>query len=49
MIMNAKQRLEDYLFKHPDYWEYENELKVVQRLKEMCQEEIGICVNSDGE
>lgn len=34
--MTAEQMLEKYLFEHPDYWEYENEVKEVERLKQLC-------------
>ena len=38
--MNAKQNLEKYISKHPDYWEYENEVKEVRRLKALCENEV---------
>ena len=34
--MNNDQRLEKYILEHPDYWEFENEIKEVSRLKELC-------------
>ncbi len=37
--MDAKQLLKEYISKHPDYWEYENEMREVQRLKDLCIEE----------
>lgn len=37
--MNPKQQLEQYILTHPDYWEYENEIKEVARLKALCQSE----------
>lgn len=37
--MSATQLLEQYISKHPDFWEYENELKEVMRLKELCRVE----------
>ena len=35
-IMNAEQVLIKYLMEHPDYWDYENEVKEVERLKRLC-------------
>ncbi len=43
--MNAKKLLEEYILKHPEYWEYENEWKEVQRLKDLCQEETNAGLN----
>ena len=37
--MKSEQILERYLSCHPDYWEYENELKEVERLKSLVQQE----------
>jgi len=37
--MNAKQLLTEYVTLHPDFWEFENELKEVERLTELCQAE----------
>ena len=34
--MTAEQVLEKYIAEHPEYWEFENELKVVASLKELC-------------
>lgn len=34
--MEAKKLLENYILKHPDYWEFEDEMKEVERLKELC-------------
>ena len=34
--MEAKQQLENYILKHPDYWEFEDEMKEVERLKALC-------------
>lgn len=28
--------LKYYISKHPDYWEFEDEMKEVERLKELC-------------
>ncbi|MBN1117245.1 MAG: hypothetical protein JXA77_08580 [Bacteroidales bacterium] len=35
--MNTEQMLKKYLSEHPDYWEYENELQEVRRLKALCE------------
>lgn len=35
--MNPKQLLERYILTHPDFWEYENEIKEVERLKALCE------------
>lgn len=37
--MKSEQMLKRYLSCHPDYWEYENELKEVERLKSLVQKE----------
>ena len=37
--MNAKQQLEKYLLTHPDFWEYENEIKEVSRLRALSESE----------
>lgn len=34
--MSAVQILEKYILEHPEFWEFENELKEVRRLKELC-------------
>lgn len=34
--MSAEKLLEKYIAEHPDYWEFENEAKVVAILKELC-------------
>ena len=34
--MSAEQRLEKYISQHPDYWDFEEEVKEVERLKAMC-------------
>ncbi len=33
--MSAEQLLKDYISQHPDYWEFENELNEVNRLKKL--------------
>lgn len=37
--MNSEQLLERYILSHPDFWEYENERKEVERLKALCKQE----------
>lgn len=37
--MSAIQNLETYINQHPDYWEYENERKEVERLAGLCSNE----------
>lgn len=37
--MNAEQMLNIYISEHPDYWEFEDEIKEVARLNELCNEE----------
>lgn len=37
--MTAKQMLEKYISEHPDYWDFENEIKEIARLKELCNSE----------
>jgi hypothetical protein len=34
--MDPEKILERYLLSHPDYWEFENEVREVRRLKAMC-------------
>ena len=34
--MSAKQKLEKYILEHPDFWEFENERREVERLKVLC-------------
>jgi len=38
--MNAKQLLEQYIWEHPDYWDYDDEIEEVIRLKELCDKEL---------
>lgn len=38
--MNVFTELEQFIAEHPDYWEFENELKEVERLKLLCTEEV---------
>lgn len=38
--MSAEQILENYISQHLDYWEFENEIKEVARLKELCNDEV---------
>lgn len=35
--MNPALLLERYILAHPDYWEFEEERREVQRLKELCK------------
>lgn len=37
--MSAKQMLEKYMREHPDFWEFENEMIEVARLKKLCNDE----------
>ena len=37
--MKTEQMLEKYLLSHPEYWEFENEVEEVQRLKSLIQKE----------
>ena len=37
--MKPEQMLESYLLSHPEYWEYENEIKEVERLRSLVQKE----------
>ncbi len=37
--MDAEQLLEKYLLEHPDYWDFENEVKEVERLRSLCDSE----------
>lgn len=39
-VMSAIQQLEMYIRQHPYYWEYENELQEVERLKALCSVEV---------
>lgn len=34
--MNALKLLNEYIDQHPDYWNYQNEVKEVQKLKRAC-------------
>jgi hypothetical protein len=34
--MTAEQILEMYILEHPDYWDFENELNEVDRLRQLC-------------
>lgn len=38
--MSAEQILENYISKHLEYWEFENEIQEVERLKELCKDEV---------
>jgi hypothetical protein len=38
--MSAKQLLEKYILEHPEYWEFETEIKEVERLKGLCNDEV---------
>ena len=42
--MKPEQLLENYISKHPDYWDFENELKEVARLKKIC--EVGVLLET---
>ncbi len=33
--MSTEQLLKKYISEHPDYWEFENEVKEVERLKKL--------------
>jgi hypothetical protein len=35
--MKTERMLEEYLFTHPEYWEYDNERKEVERLRFLAQ------------
>jgi hypothetical protein len=35
--MNAEQMLEVYILDHPDYWDFENEVQEVCRLRALCE------------
>lgn len=37
--MNTEQLLEEYISHHPDYWEFENEIQEVERLKALCNQQ----------
>lgn len=37
--MNAEQMLNIFISEHPDYWEFEEEMKEVARLSELCKDE----------
>jgi hypothetical protein len=37
--MMAEQMLEKYISEHPDYWEFENEIKEIERIEELCSNE----------
>jgi len=39
VLMNTEKLLEKYILEHPDYWEFENELREVAKLKELCKGE----------
>jgi len=34
--MSAEQMLKRYVMEHPDYWDYEDEARIVAMLKEIC-------------
>lgn len=34
--MSAEQMLKQYISSHPEYWEFENETKEVERLISLC-------------
>jgi len=38
--MNIKKELKNYINSHPDYWEFEDELKEVLRLKKLINQNI---------
>jgi hypothetical protein len=35
--MNSIQMLEEYIADHPDYWDFENEVQEVYRLRALCE------------
>ncbi len=37
--MSTEQVLENYIAEHPDYWEFDNEVQEVKRLKKLSIEE----------
>lgn len=37
--MNAQQLLDNFVAQHPDYWNFNNELQEVERLKKKCETE----------
>ncbi len=37
--MQARQILENYLLTHPNFWEFDNEMEEVSRLKAACEKE----------
>jgi hypothetical protein len=39
-LMTAEQILENYILERPNYWEFENEINEVARLKSLCKEEV---------
>jgi hypothetical protein len=41
--MDPKVILEKYLLTHPEYWEFEDEVKEVRRLKTLIENELPSC------
>ena len=33
IVMTLEQQLEDYILSHPDFWEFDDEVKEVERLR----------------
>lgn len=38
--MSTEQLLEKFISEHPDYWEFENEVQEVKRLKALCENRV---------